>query len=322
MLSKVLSEIRIFPPYDYIISGLLVRSEVRLNSATSFLGGDRAPDVIIHPGSIPEHLALPLRSGTNWEAGEGVFLLRVAGVVRARIEGGTEIVFETETGHDPGALTLYLLGTCFAILLQQRGNVVLHASAVVVDSHAMLFCGPSGAGKSTMAAMLCQRGYALLNDDVCNLTATPEGRYQVHPDGRMLKLWSGSLDQLDLHGQRGDAVRNDIEKYFLLPETTDHEAHSVGGIYILRRAVDDEAPSVKRLSALEGMVELQRNAYRPALVAAMALNGLYFQTSATMQRTAGVYLLTRSLDFSRKAEVIQILEDHWTTIGLATTLGQ
>jgi hypothetical protein len=48
-----------------------------------------------------------------------------------------------------------------------RGEIALHASAVVIDGHAISFLGASGAGKSTMAAALCARpGAQLAADDI------------------------------------------------------------------------------------------------------------------------------------------------------------
>ena len=48
-----------------------------------------------------------------------------------------------------------------------RGEIALHASAVVIEGHAIAFLGASGAGKSTMAAALCVRpGTQLAADDI------------------------------------------------------------------------------------------------------------------------------------------------------------
>jgi hypothetical protein len=118
----------------------------------------------------------------------------MAGIGRFLMRQGREIVFDPDPSCEPRTVGLYLRGTCFAILLQQRGNLVLHASAIAAGGRAVLFCGPSGAGKSTMAALLCRHGYPLLNDDVCSLAPVAGDTYEVQPDGCMLKLRAESLD--------------------------------------------------------------------------------------------------------------------------------
>jgi serine kinase of HPr protein (carbohydrate metabolism regulator) len=64
----------------------------------------------------------------------------------------------------------------FGILFHQRQQIVLHASAVRVAGKAVLFYGSSGTGKSTLAAALAQRGYPLIADDVCTVTAETRAR--------------------------------------------------------------------------------------------------------------------------------------------------
>jgi ABC-type multidrug transport system fused ATPase/permease subunit len=144
--------------YRYLISGLVVHSEVELPSAIALTGESALPDVVIRAGSVPERLESPLHSTEIWDTEAGLFLLRLRGIGRFSMNRGCEILFDRERDCEPRALALVLLGTCFAILLQQRGHLVLHASAVAAQGGAMLFCGPSGAGKSTLAAMLCRRG--------------------------------------------------------------------------------------------------------------------------------------------------------------------
>jgi hypothetical protein len=296
----------------YWISGLSVRSEVVLPSALISASEPQAPDIVIRSGVVPDRLERPLHKADAFEAQTGLFLLRIPGIARFLMRQGREIVFDVDAACEPGALALYLMGTCFAILLQQRGQLVLHASAVAVDGRAMLFCGRSGAGKSTMAALLCRRGYALLNDDVCSLTPSG-GVYHIRPDGRMLKLWTESLDQLAWSKQAAKAVRSDAEKYFCVPPLSEADARPLASIYVLRPAPQEEPPAIRRLSALEGLLELKRNAYRPGLVTAMDMDEAYFTASVALQRSAGVYVLSRPLDFAKAGALLDHLEDHWST---------
>ncbi len=296
----------------YWISGLSVCSEVVLPSAMISAAEQQAPDIVIRSGAVPDRLERPLHRAEAFETQPGLFLLRIPGIARFLIRQGREIVFEADSECEARTLALYLMGTCFAILLQQRGHVVLHASAIAVDGGAMLFCGRSGAGKSTMAALLCRRGYALLNDDICSLTPCGGDTYNIRPDGRMLKLWTESLDQLAWSKQAGRAVRSDVEKYFCAPPVSEVEARPLGAIYVLRTAPPEEAPSIHRLSALQGMVELKRNAYRPGLVTAMDMDEAYFTASVALQRSARVYVLSRQLDFGNAGALLDLLERHWS----------
>ncbi len=218
---------------------------------------------------------------------------------------------QIEPGHDPADLVLYLLGTCFAVILQQRGRVVLHASAVAVDGRAMLFCGQSGAGKSTLAALLERRGYPLLNDDVCNISLQG-AEYVVYPDGRMLKLWAESMKHLERDGEAGARVRRDLEKFYTAPEHVDLTPRPVGGVYILHARDDGADASLSRLNSAESLAELTSNAYRPALVRAMNMIPAYFQALVAVQRNAGVYRLSRTMDFARAGEAVTLLEQHWS----------
>ncbi|AFL89599.1 serine kinase of the HPr protein, regulates carbohydrate metabolism [Terriglobus roseus DSM 18391] len=301
--------------YNYVMSGLSVRSDVEMPSAIlAEASGGGEPDVTITIGEVPAHLAAATRVGGDWEFAPGEFLLRLRDLMKVYVTGGSSILLEPAATCDPGDLTLYLLGTCFAILLQQRGRVVLHASAVAVGDRAMLFCGASGMGKSTMAAMLSERGYPLLNDDVCNLSPDADDRYSVYPDGRMLKLWSGSVDHLRWTATEDARIRHDAEKFYMAPASVDLKPRIVGGVYMLHAAEAGATATVEPLNAAESMSLLTVNAYRPALVKAMQMVPTYFAASAALQRHAGVFRLSRPMDFSRAAESLDVLEAHWAGI--------
>src|SRR5438874_451706 len=66
------------------------------------------------------------------------------------VRNGCEIEIIPEPGIDAPILRLYVQGMILAMLLQQRGLCVLHASVIRIHDAAVAFCGPVGAGKSTV----------------------------------------------------------------------------------------------------------------------------------------------------------------------------
>lgn len=66
----------------------------------------------------------------------------------------------------PEAVVHPVATTPLAILARWRGNVTLHAGAVLHDGGAYAICGGQGAGKSTMLALLAQTGLPIVADDL------------------------------------------------------------------------------------------------------------------------------------------------------------
>ncbi len=68
-----------------------------------------------------------------------------------------------------------LITTAIPLLLAERGDLVMHASAVCAgDGSGVLFCGPSTRGKSTLAAALAAAGHPVIGEDGIALTFDEE----------------------------------------------------------------------------------------------------------------------------------------------------
>jgi len=178
-----------------------------------------------------------------------------------------------------------------------------------------LFCGPSGAGKSTLAAALAQRGFPSVSDDLCAITLTADVPL-VQPDGRHLKLWAQAIDKLDLAERRGAAVRNRLEKFFVTPAVTLAEPLPLGAVYALRPARPPHKAGIERPNVADAALILRRGAYRPLLVSRMGRKADYFRAATAIANTAGIFQLTRALNFAVMPEVVGSLEQHWLDIGL------
>lgn len=96
-----------------------------------------------------------------------------------------------------GTLAAYLASPLLALVLEQRGDFILHASVVAVDDRrAVAFTGTSGAGKSTTAALLAGTR-ALMSDDIAPLrvsgsqVVTRAGPTLARLDARLVEGWPG-----------------------------------------------------------------------------------------------------------------------------------
>src|SRR6185436_17962029 len=67
----------------------------------------------------------------------------------------------------------HLVRSVTGAVLQQRGLLPLHASALLLGAGAIALLGPSRAGKSTLAAALARRGHPVLADDVVPVSPEP-----------------------------------------------------------------------------------------------------------------------------------------------------
>jgi len=300
--------------FHYCVSGLRVASDVALPGLIGQAAAG-APEVTIVRGDVPATLDGATELGPNWRIAGETFLMTVPGVIRMLLTAGREIRYAPDDGVAIEEAAIFISGTGFGILLHQRGRVVLHASAVRVGNEAVLFCGASGAGKSTLAAALGERGYDLVTDDFCGV-AMRDGRPWIEPDARQHKLWQQAIEALDVTERRADAVRTQLQKYYVEPRGAVAAPLPVAAIYQLREARPPLEPGITLPNIVDAALIVRRNAYRPQLVQRMGQRGLYFQHAAALAQTAGIFFLTRRLGFQRMPEVIDWLEADWAERGL------
>jgi hypothetical protein len=179
--------------HTYAAYGLGIRSAIELPE----LGPGRGPaDVVIRLGAVgdPDPGSAPGDGVVHATAAEVILRWSVAGTFR--LQAGREITVEPRPGGDPAALRAHLLGPALALLLHQRGFLVLHASGAAVAGGAVLFLGSSGRGKSTAVAALHARGHPVVADDVVAVDLARGGIPAVPPGVPHLRLWPDVLASL------------------------------------------------------------------------------------------------------------------------------
>jgi hypothetical protein len=108
------------------------------------------------------------------------------------MKGGVQIIVQPAAEGSAAELRLGILGPGLATILQQRGSLALHASAVVIGGKAAAFIGWKGQGKSTTAATLFARGHRLLTDDILSLSENNQKQFIAQPGFPQFKLWPDS----------------------------------------------------------------------------------------------------------------------------------
>ncbi|HEY3128282.1 MAG TPA: hypothetical protein VGL91_02400 [Acidobacteriota bacterium] len=170
-------------PY-YTAYGLRIRSFLFLPGLPSDEG---PPDVDIRLGRLNRRPKALVKEGCL-RVSKNQALLSWQDVGAFLISDGREIIVYSSLETDDRLLRLFIVGPPLGILLHQREQLVLHASAVSIDGEIVAFLAGSGCGKSTIAAALHARGHGVVADDVLAADATRENP-TVHSGFPQLKLW-------------------------------------------------------------------------------------------------------------------------------------
>jgi hypothetical protein len=289
---------------SYSAYGLNLESEIDLPELNAGHAGP--PDVVIRLGQVERFE--PNVQGRNHRASAGEICLYYEKVGRFRISGSAEIVVDLDSDADMDLFRVCLLGPALAALLHQRGNLVLHGSAISVDGNAVAFLGDKGWGKSTLAAYMQARGHAFLTDDVVAVRTEDSNAVQVEPGFPQLKLWPDTVAYLGM----------DPEKMFCLQPELDKRGHRLdcsfqteplrlGCIYVLDIGDTAEISIIRPQRAL---MELVRHSYLARLLAVTETASSHLTQCGKVISSVPVYCLRRSPSLSRLPETAKLLERH------------
>jgi hypothetical protein len=272
----------------YKAYGLAFLSEIPLPGLQIAEG---QPDVTIRYGFV--HNILPESSATGIQATRREFLLHVRDVASYYVADGNEIVIEPEGSFDEPGIRLFLFGSVFCALLQQRGYLVLHGSAIQVNSQGVLFTGVSGIGKSTLAAAFYQEGYRVLTDDVCAVMIDKQDTPYIIPGFPGIKLWKDAAERFGKNVTELVPVKKDLEKFQIeAGERFLDSTVALDKIFILHSA-DNRDIAIAQITGFHKLEAVIENTYRYRFVKAQGVNSLHFSQCAAVVNHARVYDVLR-----------------------------
>ena len=124
-----------------------------------------------------------------------------------KIEDGSKIELCLNKKISKEEIVKSFLFTPMALILYQRKNLVLHASASVIGSKAFLFSGISGIGKSTILLELMKRGYKMLSEDVTAINFSKKPA--ILPSFPLIKIETKNSNTKEISG----IIKNIEEDY-------------------------------------------------------------------------------------------------------------
>jgi hypothetical protein len=249
--------------FCYSAYGLGIHSALPLPELTPL--AEATADVLIRTGSLDWLPPEREQMSCSFDDAANRAFLSWPSVGGFRISGGSEIVIDpvgcVDSQTDYASLVrLPLLGSVFAVLLHQRGLLVLHASAVEIHGKAIAFVGPKGQGKSTIAAMLYARGHRLLADDLVAVSWNQNGRPCVLPGFPQFKLWpEAAAHSLGDDPAVLSKLANGVSK--LARPVTERFSHAPAPLAAIYALSAGSAASLKQYSPQESVRQLIGNWY-------------------------------------------------------------
>jgi len=246
--------------FTYVAYGLGIHSALEL---PELITGRAPPDVVVRLGHVPGVPSDPPVGDGLLRTNADETCLYWPDVGAILLRHGREITLDPRPEVAGDLLRLYLLGPVLALLLHQRGFLVLHASAVSLDGGVVAFLGHSGHGKSTTAATLHARGGAIVADDVVALDLGASGGPAALPGFPLLKLWPDAVMALGESPENLPRLHASEEKRARVADTVATAPRPLRRVYVLTEA---ESLRLEPLSGHAAVFELLQHSYvAPAL---------------------------------------------------------
>lgn len=278
--------------YTYQAYGLVFSSEFALPELKPAAD---APDVTIRLSPVSPCPTADTGGVCRFQATSSRFILHVEGVAAYCVANGNEITLQPYTDIGAPDIRLFLLGSVFGALLQQRGYLVLHGACMVIDGKGILLTGRSGVGKSTLAAALNRRGHPLLTDDVCAVHLDNSGMPRAEPGFPSMKLWQDAAAQLSTSVDGLEPVMRNREKYRVGVRRYHDTAVTLRDVYQLNIHAQNSVEMVP-VGGIARLDALIRNTYRYQYLKDQGVQTLHFRQCAAVAAKLGIYDVFRPKD--------------------------
>lgn len=280
------------PFHFYQAYGLVFSSDQPIDSLQPVAPQDA--DVKISRGIIADQIGQQIftTSHANWRAAKDIFTLAIENLARYLVRNGNEIWIEPAPTASDDDINAFLISSAFAALLQQRGLLTLHASAILGRHGSVLFVGKSGVGKSTTLAALADRGYEMVTDDIAALVIPDQGMAEITPSFPVARLRGDALTKLGKAKEDYCRLRSNVEKYIVPIAEFDAAAKPVHRVFLLD-IHDKPEIEISPLGHTEAFYWLFHYTFRKRFYDGLQLGDFHFRKLSALVRVTPVHKICR-----------------------------
>jgi hypothetical protein len=295
--------------YSYLAYGLRISSELLL---PELLDDDGSADVFVRLDKIARGELQPQLPGILYRATPRECCFVYESITSLIIRDGREIIVEPAPGVEARELNNIVTGPALGVLLQQRGRIVLHASAVALNHHAVGFLGGPRWGKSTTAAAMLGRGHEVVTDDVLAVDIESAANPIVFPGFPQLKLWpEAAVASLGDAPEQLPRIHPQVEKR--ARRTDDafvRELLPLRCLYVLSPPTDGQSEAeIEPLRPHQAFIELTRHSYCAPVPGAMDA-AADFQRRTRLANRVPIFRLNVRRSLDSLPELAKSLEEH------------
>jgi hypothetical protein len=290
----------------YFAYRLSIESELPLPEMEPDGDGTAPADVVIRFGAVDRGMPGSAVAGICEGATAREVVLQYPGSGAFLIREGREIVIERDAGADDASVRVLLTGPVLAVLLHQRGYLILHASCVARGECAIAFAADSGTGKSTLAAAFTARGYGLVADDIVAIDTDAPGGPRIFP----------GFFQMKLSAESARSIGVEWEKLADLGVEKNKRGHRSRGTLMqaslpLRRIylpTDDSCESIDRLTPQDSFGQVIHHSYALPILSQTRTQRAHFRQAAKLASAVPVRKLRRRRSLELLPEVVTMVE--------------
>lgn len=283
--------------YHHRVYNLGVSSEIEL---PYFPQAPAGGDVVIRLCPPDTHAGPPPNMRQMFHVTPRLATLSYAGLGTLVVRDGRAIDVRLLPDADTTHLALYLAGIAMAVLLYQRGLLVLRASAVAVGCRAVVLIAGPLEGESALAAALCRQGHTLLADGITAIDMAAG-----HPMLIPALTYEHVSSPLPVHpaGEKPEGLRMYTRAETMVPLQV---------IYDIQPGDDN---NIAYIPLQAGLAAISRHSYPTCLLQPGGIEHL--RLCSRLVGAVAVCELTQGPSLDDLPELTQMIEGHVTSIALA-----